>query len=443
MDIFSKIKLSQDVKYQLIRGVSGVGGIKVISTVITLATGILWARILGPESYGLYAYILSVIMLLGLPTQGGLPTLIMREIAKYSYDFDWSRLRGLLLAANVAVILFSTIAAVLALLYSSIYKSPDTNSSAFIWGMALLPLTAFSNVRIGVLKGFKNVVKGSLPEQIVKPLILLFLLLVVYFLEVELTVVEAVQFTVIAVTGSFLFGVFLLIKIIPKDVKRAKPIFNFRSWLTSIIPLTLFSSLNIVNNQVGTIVLGYLGLDDQNGYYRVAFQGSMLLATSMIIIESVIAPHIVSLKKQNELKKIGKIASASACVSFSLALPLMIIFIFLGEHLISVLFGEEYLRSYLVLLILSAGQMVRMVFGPAGMVLNMLGKEFYVALSALIAFSANLLLCFALADSYGAVGIAFSSLISMTLWSGFLVVYCYRILGINTTVFGILSNAKS
>ncbi|MGM0858916.1 MAG: oligosaccharide flippase family protein [Pseudomonadota bacterium] len=443
MNTFSKIRISENIKYQLIRGVSGVGGIKVISTIITLGTGILWARILGPENYGFYAYILSVIMLLGLPTQGGLPTLVMREVAKYNYDYDWARLRGLLLTSNVIVVLISITTVVLACLYSYSFKSSGVNSSAFMWSLALLPLIAFSNVRIAVLKGFRNVIKGSLPEQIVKPGILLFLLAFTYFFGFELSVVGAIQFTIIAVIGSFIFGALLLVKVVPREVVKSKPIFDLKPWFTSVVPLTLFSSLNIANNQIGTVVLGFLGLDEQNGYYRVAFQGAMLLATAMILIESVIAPYIVSFKKQGELVKIEKIASLSACISLLIALPLAITFFFWGEYFISMLFGEDYLDSFTVLVILSIGQLIRMVFGSAGMVLNMMGKEFYVALSALIAFTANLLLCFILAESYGANGIAFSSTISMSLWSGFLAFYCFRVLSVNTTVFGLINNAKS
>ncbi|MFW6089999.1 MAG: oligosaccharide flippase family protein, partial [Gemmatimonadota bacterium] len=77
--------------------------LRVSSAAVSLVVSILLARMLGPEGYGIYAFAYAVIMLLALPAQAGLPTLLVREVARYEADERWGLLAGLLRRSNQLV----------------------------------------------------------------------------------------------------------------------------------------------------------------------------------------------------------------------------------------------------------------------------------------------------------------------------------------------------
>ncbi|OOE56691.1 hypothetical protein BZG13_13925 [Salinivibrio sp. ML323] len=59
------------IKAQMLRGVGGSAIVKAINMVLALGIGIILARLLGPKEYGQYSFILSVIMIISLPTRAG------------------------------------------------------------------------------------------------------------------------------------------------------------------------------------------------------------------------------------------------------------------------------------------------------------------------------------------------------------------------------------
>ena len=62
---------------------SGMGSfaLRAVNAVAAASLTILMARGLGPSGYGVYTYAVALVMLLNVPTQGGLPILVVRETA--------------------------------------------------------------------------------------------------------------------------------------------------------------------------------------------------------------------------------------------------------------------------------------------------------------------------------------------------------------------------
>jgi O-antigen/teichoic acid export membrane protein len=70
------------LKAQLLQG--GLGGLLVRAGAILsgLIASVTLSRLLGPETFGVYTFVFSLITLIGLPVHMGLPTLILRETAR-------------------------------------------------------------------------------------------------------------------------------------------------------------------------------------------------------------------------------------------------------------------------------------------------------------------------------------------------------------------------
>lgn len=356
------------LKAQLLKGATGTAGLKAINMVLTLAVGVLLARSLGPENYGIYAFVLSVITLLGLPTKAGLPTLIVRETAKYQLQEKWSNLRGLLTLANGFVVGFSVLVALVSALVVWWYwgNEQDTKTSTFFWALLLLPLIAFGNIRGATLRGLRKVVQGQLPEEVVRPLVLILLVGGVFALGLDITPQVAMQYTVLAALAAFAVGAILLFRSMPPAVQEAKATYETKVWAASLLPLSLITSIQIINTQVGTIVLGSFGLNEDAGLLKVATSAAALTATSLMMLNTVLAPHIVRLWRQQEYKKLEKMITVSTRLSFVVSIFVAVVLLVWGELLLGWLFGTEFVGAYIALIILLGGQIVNAIVGSVG-----------------------------------------------------------------------------
>jgi hypothetical protein len=83
------------LRARLIRGAMGVGAVKILSLSLTFASSIVLARALGPERFGQYTFIMSVIMVLSMLLDQGMRQLITREVASYKHGEHWELLRGI------------------------------------------------------------------------------------------------------------------------------------------------------------------------------------------------------------------------------------------------------------------------------------------------------------------------------------------------------------
>ena len=172
------------LRTELVRGTVGSFGLKVINAFLNLALSIFLARTLAPEGYGIYAFAFSVMTLLAVPVQLGLPTLLVREVARYQYAAQWGLLRGILQRANQAVLLLSLVIGLAAAGAAGwLMEGMDAVQRATLgWALLLLPLGAFNRLREAALQGLRQVVMGQLPEQVLLPVVLLVLLGIVHLI---------------------------------------------------------------------------------------------------------------------------------------------------------------------------------------------------------------------------------------------------------------------
>jgi O-antigen/teichoic acid export membrane protein len=70
-------------------------GLKVTHAGLTFLATMLLVRLLGATGYGVYAYIYALITVLSIPSQFGLPPLVLRETAKGVAREDTALVRGI------------------------------------------------------------------------------------------------------------------------------------------------------------------------------------------------------------------------------------------------------------------------------------------------------------------------------------------------------------
>lgn len=421
------------LKAELLKAAGGSAGVHALNMLLTLATGVLLARILGPESFGIYAFSLSVIALLSLPAKAGLPALLVREIAKYHLNKEWGFTRGLLTFANGFVLTYVVCAAIATTFISWHYVGVEsTTLTTLFWSLWLLPLTAFGAVRIGTLRGLRWVNSAQFPDQILKPLVILILLAITLPLGSEITATTAVQFNIVGAILAFLLGAVLLRKALPPKVIDTRAKYKLRTWVASLLPLSVFGGLKLIDAELSILLLGVLGTPEEVGLFRVAATGATVVAFALTAVNMAIAPQVARLYNAGEKEKLQRVITLSTRAIAVASFPIAFILIFWGEYVIPILFGPQYVPAATALAVLSFAQLVNTSTGAGALVLNMTGNDRSTMTWAIVSLGFHFTTAVIMIPIFGLIGAAISYLASVIIWNVAMMAVAKKKTGIDT-----------
>ncbi len=422
---------------------SGIGSLVLRGSYVLLSFGVVvtLARVLGPDGYGVYAYVFALVSLLAIPAEFGLPNLLVRETAKSLANQEWGTIRGVWQWAGRITGILTAILILGAGVAVAIWGSHFSREQLFtlVWGLALVPLLALGELRGAALRGLHRVVQGQLPEQALLPgLFLLFILGATLFFSLgDVTPATAMALQVVAAALAFVVGAWLLWRATPLEVREAKLVYENRRWLSSTLPLAFIGGMALINQRTSILILGLFVNSAQVGVYRVADQMASLASLGLLAINMVVAPQFAHLYTVGNKARMQRLATFSARVALFLTLPVVAIFLLFGEPLLKIVFGMDFVPAYAPLSILAIGQLVNSTTGSVGFLLTMTGHERETARGIAIAAVGNVVLNLVLVPLWGTRGAALASAITMTTWNILFWLTARRLLKIDSMAFAI------
>ncbi|WP_435786400.1 flippase [Alcanivorax borkumensis] len=433
-----EMKQGQGLKAQLVRGVLGVGGLKLLSMPLTLGASVLLARGLGPEGYGQYVFVLSLITMLALPVGPGIGQLITREVAKYQHSEQWALFRGVLRRSNQWVVLAATFFLFVVVSAACWYAKWDANDrwTLLLIASLLVPLFGFNTIRSNTLQGLRHVVLAQLPDLLLRPAVHLVAAGILLFAGL-LNPATALGAQIAGTGVAFLVGALFLKRKIPGKVRMSVPEYRTPEWGKAIMPFTLLAAVGTLNSQIGILVLGWLGQPEDVAALQIGMSGSALVVFFLALINLVISPHIIKAREEGDKVKLKMLSRYSARAALVGALPIGLPLIFIGDKIVHYFYGDEYINSaVLPLAILTAGQLFNVACGSVGQFLTMSGYEKDTLLGQAIALMASVALAVVLAPEFGAVGAASAVTAGLVIWNLVLAWLFKKRLGFMPTVIG-------
>lgn len=415
----------------ILKGAFGSAVLKGVNLVFGLAATAFLGRVLLPEQYGYYSFASTTVTLLSMPVQCGLPQLMTREIAKYQFSGQWGYIRGLLLRANqlVGVLGALTIAVLLLLLPLLARTVPAVEPKTFLWAIVLLPLIAFNRLRGGALIGFRQVVLGMLPDNGIRAVLFL-VLIVAWHALLPFNSADALALQVAATVVAFLSGTLLLMRALPPAVRHADASFNTKVWVKAIIPLTLTDALLIFNLQADLLVLGIFRDAAAVGIYRAAALVAMQITIVVTIANEVLAPHIARLHEARDHKGLQNLLRHAFLWLVGTAALLTGGCLIGGREVLQLVFGSAYAGGADALAILACGQFIAATAGIGSVVLNMSGHEKDVLRIFTVSALSNLVANVVLVPRFGLSGAAFATAGCQLFTNALLLFFVRRRLGI-------------
>lgn len=415
-----------------LRKATGVGAINLIDRFVGVLLGVLLARWLGADEYGIYAFVMAVISLLLIPAKFGMPNLVMREIAAARSDPQTGVPVRWMKGPEKAAIISSVLVTVAATLVVFFTLEDENLGQALFVGLCLLPVLAVKDLRAYALRA----VGWAITAQIVTVLLPSILALIsvvamaIYWPD-KATYALGGRFG--ATAASLALTVFVLQRAFRNSANLARPEINStRALLKAGFPFLLISGVAVIMARTDVVMLGILTAPREAGIYNAALQGALLVSLVINTSNTIVAPEFARLHAVGDKVALQKYAVSTARVVLFVAVPIIIVLVLFGQSLLIFLFGLEFGEGAKVLSILAIGYGVALVFGETGFMLNMTGHEattfrLYAASAVL-----NVVLNIILIPFLGPAGAALATVATLNIQRilGFLIVR--RRLGIST-----------
>lgn len=425
---FEHFRGGDTLRGQLLRGGAGIVAVKVGYALLSFGLAVVLARMLGTEGYGVYSFAYALLTLVAIPTQVGIPQLIVRETAKAHALENWACLLGLWRWGGRMVVMVSIITMLLlgALLWLFASQMDPARLATVVAGVLLIPVIALSNVKAACLCGLRYIVSGQYPEKLFRPALMLTLASIVIVARLFEPRPQSIMLIYLfSALVAYVLSSVLLWRKRPKELLLAEPEYDVSAWRKAVFPLALISGLNIINLQTGIVILGYVRGNAEVGIYRAVFQVSLLVVFGLQAINTLLHPHFARFHATGNHEKLQRLVTVSSRVIFLIACPPFIIFFFFSSDVLAIVYGEVFIAGGLALAILTAGQFIYAAMGSAGALLNMTGHERDTLRTLGISVLSNILLTIVLTPYLGMYGVASAASVSLIL-QNFLLRRCVR-----------------
>lgn len=436
----SRYLRGSDLGAVLLRGSLGSLALRVAGLGVTFLMGVQLARGLGVEGYGIYGLAISIIALLSVPAEFGLPQLVLREVATASANQNWPQLFGVIRWADKTVAPISALLA--SLLIGALLLGYGAGTPGFaatlIWGALLVPLVALGRLRGAALRGINHVILGQFPDVLMRPALFALFLAAALLMKVHMTPAYAMSLNVLATALAFALAAFLLQGNMARASSDQALVTYGRTWLLSAFPLALSEGLRICQGSGAVFLLALLGTSTDIGIYVVADRTALVCAVPISLLNVVVAPLLAQFFAEGNNVKIQRAASLVAMAMLGGVLLLSVPLFAAGHSVVECVFGSEYSGAVLPLWLLCAGQLVSAFSGPSAALLTMTGHERCVTRAFAVALLTNLTIAAICIPTLGVAGVALGVLIGSIIWNGILWFDAKRILAVDPSLLSFI-----
>ncbi|WP_405229939.1 flippase [Lentisalinibacter sediminis] len=423
----------------LVRDSLGTAILRVVNVGAAFGLAVVLARGLGPAGYGAYSFAFAITSLIALPAQMGVPTLIVRELARYRALSEWGLLKGAIQRLTQVVLVASVVMIFVALFSIAIWRISSGNRAedVLIPALLLAPFIALGNVFDASLRGLGHVLVGQIPTPVIRPMLAAIILASVFGFSDEFSLpTTAMWVHVCAAILACIISVAFLSRVLPRQVKEATTRTETRVWLRSVLPLSIITGANVIHDQADVLLLGIFRESTEVGLYRGAIQISLLVSFGLYVANKALAPRYASMWARGDLEALQRLCTRSTRYIFLIAAILILLLGAFGSDVLGIAFGDAFASAYPAMIILAAGQLFAALAGSAALILNMVGQETATMKSFGLSVILNVVFNLMLIPDYGAIGAAISTAASILVGRIFLLYWLRTTVGIRGSLFG-------
>ena len=384
---------------------------KIVSDGGEFALHVLVSRLIGPASYGLFAYGKTLAFSALLLTNLGSDTSILKYLPQHEHDPDKRRfLLGLAwLTSFGGGLLVSGALFVFAPTISDLTLAAPRFVGVLRLFAAILFVDTLSNLLYATFRAVERIEYEILSKRLIKPLLrvtgvgaVVVLGGTVYDVVVALVAAGVVS---LAVAG-YVFVSRLDIR--PSLSPPSQAGRTVREYYNYSLPLTLKEAGTLLQGRVDVLMVGLFLSSTAVGIYNVAVLIAGVLYIPLLAVDQLFPPLASKLVAQDKREDLAEVYSVVTRWVFSLSLPLGVLAVVYRADLLG-FFGAEFTAGTLVLALFVVGQLCLVGTGPSDSLLMMTEHQYVVMANEWVFGLANIALNYLCIQAFGLTGAAVAS----------------------------------
>jgi len=409
----------RSIKEKLLKGGAWAFAGKLVTALSGLAISALLSRLLTPEDMGAYFLTFSLVSVAAVVAQLGLTQTIVRLVAESMGTERPSRARqSVLLALRIVAFSGLIVACLLAFgvgewVSEQVFKSVAMSQVMGLAAVWVIIIT-FQSLMAEVYRGFHDIRLATIFGGLTTSVLVMLLFLGLWLLQGQSNLDQIMVLTVGAGLSSVLISSALLwnkLKVLPNEESSLtiKEILKI-SWSFGVTNITLFILV-----QADLWIMGVFRSPEEVAIYGAASRTVALVVMPLLIVNAVVPPLIAEMYAQGKVKELETTLRSVATLAGIPSLLILVLFVFFGESILGMMFGEYYQAGIMILVILSVGQVANVWAGSCGLVLMMTGHQNIMMVITVLCGAITVGLAWFLVQGYGASGVAFSAAFGMIL----------------------------
>jgi O-antigen/teichoic acid export membrane protein len=391
-----------------------------VGLLLQLSLTVILGRLLGAAGMGVYSLYTSWMMLFASIADLGMPNYVLRSVSvldgknrrQTAIDFTFRVIKVLLVSGLLITALVWA--------FSGLFDfSDDVFNTQWLMLIAVISAVAFMLIRIlsEALKGIRQVNLALAAETALLPTGALLVLGVLYLYNWDITAQNYLVLHLVMLLATTFFMIWMLLRFRPPEPDQAgqadqadqigshddteQPLLLNRS----LLPFWGAGLLNMWFMNMPIILLPQFATTEEIGVFAVAYRLIAFASIILVTLASLFAPKFARDFANNDADALKRGLRQSQLLSLMIFLPMLIVFTFFAEPVLS-LFGDEFTAGKELLWILVVGQTLNAATGLVGFMMNMIHQEkqeFYIQLTTTIML---MLLIFVMGSQYGVTGVA-------------------------------------
>mgnify|MGYP003983354195 CR=1 FL=1 len=360
---------------------------------------------MGAGGSGIFYLSLTVVIIVSAMGRIGMENALVKFIAANVVAKNPEKVLGvykkaILYSLGVASILSLLLYLVAPWLSQVILKKSELTQPLTIMSFAVVPL-ALLTLHAHALQGLKKIAASISVLATIVPLLTCFSALL--FCSAYGINGVAVGY-IVATLITLLFGRIFWVKATSTFIANTAT-FDRKQLFACSMPLYGVVMLHLIILWSPLLILGAWESSETVGIYTAASRTAFLISFVLVAVNSISAPKFAALYQNGDMDSLGKMARNSVKITSLLSFPVLLLFIFAPEWILSI-FGEQFKQGAVVLIILAVGQFVNVATGSVGVLLMMSGNEKLMRNNLLFCAIVGILLNLWLIPCFGIIGCA-------------------------------------
>ena len=408
---------------------------KIFTTIAQLLINALLAHLLAPEELGVYFLIFSVVNLAALLIQLGMPQVAVRYISaslakqtqinqliKYLFSFCF------ISACIVSLIFIFFAGDYLAVNTFHSETMLDVMQLAVLWAVVL----AFQALSAEIFRGFNDIRFATVFGGLINSIIISILFASLWVDQGHTDVSQVIILSIASGFGCVITACFL----IGRKANSIKDLTDHdNDWKTLWVvgwPILLTNIIFFALLQSDIWILGIYASKEEVGIYASIARLAMIISVLLMIINAVVSPLIAEFHAKEKLHELELTLRPITSLAFLCSFFGMSFFIVFGADTLALLFGEKFSEGWMILVLLSVANLVKVFGGSCGVNLLMTGHQMALLMITVISSIMTIGLSLILVETYRGEGIASALIVGFFIQNLISVLYTKKVNGIWT-----------